>query len=186
MRSSIYIKGSIIFLVILLLSLSGIDSNASDPFTQMGVIKPRISMKAPEFSLPDIKGNMVSPLTSYNGRVIILNFWASWCSPCREEMPGLEALWKKFRDKGLVVIGVSVDRGNINRVKEFIRDMGIDFPILRDSDGAVRNAYEVFALPMTYIIGRDGKIIGRIPGERNWDSEDGNRLIELLLPSFSP
>jgi peroxiredoxin len=152
---------------------------ASDPFVQMGVVKPRVRMEAPAFVLKDIERGQKS-LTDFKGKVILLNFWATWCPNCREEMPSLEKLWEKYKSKGVVIIAVAV--GNRSKdVESFARKLGLTFPILLDTGGAVRKDYEVTALPMTYIIGKDGKISGRMYGGREWAGEGADALMEHLL-----
>lgn len=145
----------------------------------MGVIKPKVRMKAPTFVLKDIKGGQKG-LADFKDKVILLNFWATWCPNCREEMPSLEKLWKKYRSKGLVVIAISVDT-NSGEIRALAHEQGLTFPILLDQEGAVRREYEITALPMTYIIGRDGKISGRMYGSRQWTGEKANAFMELFL-----
>jgi peroxiredoxin len=152
---------------------------ASDPFAQMGVVKPQVRMEAPAFDLNDIKGGRKG-LTDFKGKVLLLNFWATWCPDCREEMPSMEELWEKYKSKGVIIIAVAV--GSRRReVESFARKLGLTFPIVLDSDGAVRRDYEVTALPMTYIIGKDGKISGRMYGGREWAGEGADTLMEHLL-----
>ncbi len=93
----------------------------------------------------------------------------------------MERLWKKLKDKGLVVMAVSVDRGSPKRVAAFSRKYNLSFPILLDREGEVRRAYEVTALPTSYIIGKDGRIIGRIIGAREWYGAASIRFFEALL-----
>ena len=151
---------------------------ASDPFVQMGIVKPRERMEAPAFVLRDIEGGQKG-LTDFKGKVILLNFWATWCPNCREEMPSMEKLWEKFKAKGVVVITVAVgSRGK--DVESFARELGLTFPMLLD-EGRVRRDYEVNALPMTYLIGKDGKICGRMYGGREWAGEGADALMEHLL-----
>jgi peroxiredoxin len=163
---------------LLVFALCGSASGA-DPFTGMGVIKPKVRMEAPAFNLKDIEGGMEG-LADYKGKVIILNFWATWCPNCIEEMPSLQRLWEKFRVKGVEVIAVAVDR-KIDNVKSFAQRLGLTFPVLLDTDGMVRKNYEVSALPITYIIGKDGKISGRIFGGRDWAGKKSDALMEHLL-----
>jgi peroxiredoxin len=152
---------------------------ASDPLSQMQVIKPHVRMDAPDFVLKDIEGRQKG-LTDFKGKVILLNFWATWCPGCREEMPSLEKLWKEFRTKGVVVIAIAIDR-NREEVKSFATDLGLTFPILLDLEGVVRKNYEITVLPMTYIIGKDGKISGRMYGDRDWAGDGADALMKNLL-----
>jgi peroxiredoxin len=152
---------------------------ASDPLAQMEVIRPRVRIDAPDFVLRDIEGRQKG-LTDFKGKVILLNFWATWCPGCREEMPSLEKLWEKFRAKGVVVVAIAIDRSR-EEVKSFATDLGLTFPILLDLEGVVRKDYEITALPMTYIIGKDGKISGRMYGDRDWAGENADMLMDHLL-----
>ena len=154
-------------------------AGASDPFTEMGVIRPRVRVEAPAFNLRDING-VRRGLTDFKGKVILLNFWATWCPHCREDMPSLQKLWEKFKSKGVVVIAVAVNR-RANDVDELARKLGLTFPILLDVDGSTRRAYEVAALPMTYIIGKDQRISGRIFGGKDWTDKDADALMKDLL-----
>ncbi len=148
--------------------------------SSMKITVPRARLSAPDFTLPDLKLANVR-LSDYRGKLVLLNFWASFCAPCRSEMPALENLWQRYRDKGLVVLALSTDRDNLRRVETFIKEGHYSFPILLDTAGAVRKNYEIRALPTSYLIGRDGKFIGRVIGGRDWDSAQGRKMIELLL-----
>ncbi|HEB55429.1 MAG TPA: TlpA family protein disulfide reductase [Gammaproteobacteria bacterium] len=152
----------------------------SQALSSMKVTVPKARLLAPDFTLPDLKLETVH-LSDYRGKLVILNFWASFCAPCRREMPALENLWQRYRDKGLVVLALSADRDNLKRVENFVTEGDYSFPILLDTAGGVRKNYEIRALPTSYLIGRDGKFIGRIIGEREWDSEQSQTLIKLLL-----
>jgi peroxiredoxin len=150
------------------------------PFAEMGVIQPKIRVEAPAFTLTAIEGAKRS-LDEFKGKVILLNFWATWCAPCRDEMPAMEALWRRFKGKEFTIIAVAGDRGNMHRVGEFCRMNDVTFTVLLDPKGKVRNDYEVTALPTSYLIGRDGRIMGKILGAREWDSDDSIKLVEHLL-----
>jgi peroxiredoxin len=151
---------------------------AADTYAQMGVVKPRVRMDAPAFTLMSIDGGRRS-ISDFKGKIILLNFWATWCPSCREEMPSLEKLWERFKAKGVVVIAVAADRPT--EVASFAKKLGLTFPILLDPEGEVRKDYEVTALPMTYLIGRDGKISGRMYGGREWAGKQADSLMEQLL-----
>lgn len=130
---------------------------------------PAERIDAPNFSLQDLSGNTIQ-LRDYHGQVVLLNFWATWCGPCRKEMPGMERLWQKFREQGFVILAVSADKGSAKRVKKFVQKYNLSYPVLLDSDADTQKLYDVIGLPMSYIIGRDGKISGRIIGTKHWDS----------------
>lgn len=155
---------------------------AEDPLNEMNVIRPAVKLEAPAFTLMDTGGAQRS-LDEYRGSVILLNFWATFCKPCREEMPAMERLWKGFEDRGLVVIAIATDRGrrSMKTVKSFCNTHSVTFPVLLDPSGDVRRAYEVVVLPTSYIIGRDGKFIGKVLGPRKWDGVESRRFFEGLL-----
>jgi thiol-disulfide isomerase/thioredoxin len=129
-------------------------------------------------------------LEQYRGQVVLLNFWATWCPPCVYEMPSMERLYQDMRADGFVVLGVTVDvdpgepdaQGRSQGiVREYVDRLGVTFPILLDPNGDVEGIYNVSGLPTTYVIGRDGRIEGRIVGAREWDSEEyRGRIMELL------
>ena len=111
---------------------------------------------APAFSLKDMKGNTVT-LDSLKGKVVFLDFWGIWCSPCKEEFPELDALYKKYGKDGLEVIGISVDKSESN-VAEFLNKRPVSFTILTNTKGDVAEAYGLPGMPTGYIIGKDGII----------------------------
>ena len=134
---------------------------------------------APEFTLPDSAGRPIS-LAQFRGKVVFLNFWATWCPPCREEMPAMEKLYQTFKDKGLVVLAVNFQEGP-EPVGSFFRVHGLSYPVILDSKGNVALSYGARGLPATYLIGREGQIVARAFGPRNWAGQDARRLIALLL-----
>ena len=148
------------------------------------ITPPKQRLMAPVFELPNLAASPVS-LEDFRGKVVVAHFWATFCVPCLHEMPELESLWQQYRDQGLVIVAIAADRGDVAVVREFSEKNGLTFPVLHDADGLVRNRYEVMALPMSYVIGRDGKISGRAIGGQAWNSPDGRRVIEDLLQSDS-
>jgi len=134
-----------------------------------------------EFTLPLLTGGNVS-LSSYRGKVVILNFWATWCPPCRTEMPSMETLYQRFSAQGLEILAVDIGE-NVSTVQQFIRNSGYSFPVLLDSSNRVSSVYGIEAIPTTYIIDREGKIIGRIVGSIMWDNQRVITAIDALLKS---
>jgi peroxiredoxin len=168
----------------LLLGLIGFGWTQRDRFAAA-----EVGARAPGFELVTMDGETTT-LDAYEGQVVLLNFWATWCPPCVHEMPSMERLYQDLRARGFVVLGVSVDvdpgvadaSGRVQGiVREYVDELGVTFPILLDPDGAVEDVYNVSGLPTTYVIGRDGRIEGRIVGAREWDSEEYRRRIEELL-----
>jgi peroxiredoxin len=118
---------------------------------------------APDFTLPSVDGQKVK-LSDYRGKAVLLNFWATWCSPCKVEIPWFLELEKQYGPQGLVVIGVSMDDDSKEQVAKFSRDMKIDYPVLVGTDDVADTYGGVDGLPTTFYIGRDGKIVKRMQG----------------------
>jgi cytochrome c biogenesis protein CcmG, thiol:disulfide interchange protein DsbE len=139
--------------------------------------------RAPEFSaLTVVPPREQRSLASYSGDVVLLNIWATWCTPCRVEMPSIEALHQDFRDKGLKVVAVSVDDAvNADGVRQFAEDLGLTFEILHDSLSAIERSYQIYGYPATFIIGRDGVIRRRHVGADDWNSPPNRELVSRLL-----
>jgi len=134
-----------------------------------------------DFTLQLLSGGNAA-LSSYRGNVVILNFWATWCPPCRAEMPSMETLYQRYRNQGLEILAVDI-RETTNTVRQFISTNGFSFPVLLDLDGRVSVNYGVEAIPTTYIIDREGKMIGRIVGSIHWDTPEVFAAFEALLRS---
>ncbi len=134
-----------------------------------------------DFSLPFLDGKNVS-LSSYRGKVVLLNFWATWCPPCRAEMPSMETLYRRFNNQGLEILAVDVGEDTL-MVQRFIRSGGYTFPVMLDNDNKVSSVYGIEAIPTTYIIDREGKIIGRVIGSIMWDNQKVIAAIDALLKS---
>ncbi len=132
---------------------------------------------APEFTLQDMNGKTVS-LSNFKGKVVIIDFWATWCSPCRAAIPGLERLYKAYNAKGLVVLGISVDQGGWDSVKEFGAGLGLTYPLLKGTDD-VFVAYMVRSIPMLIITDRNGKVRKRLIGVMS--EEDLENEVKALL-----
>jgi len=135
---------------------------------------------SPAFQLLDLKGNPIS-LSDYSGKVVLLNFWATWCAPCRVEMPAMESLYQDLHEEGLEVLAISIDPQGMVVTQPFQEAMGLTFTILHDSDYRVGAAYGARTLPMTYLIDRRGIIRQRIFGARDWNGMDARQLIRSLL-----
>ena len=120
----------------------------------------------PEFPLPTLEGTKISP-AEYRGKVVILNFWATWCGPCRKEIPEFTEFYKNYSDKGVQVLGVAVDEGGIDVVKPFAHKIGINYPVLIGGP-AVRVAYALDKIPVTIILDREGTMASRYVGSLNY------------------
>ena len=142
--------------------------------------KSSVGYFAPSFKLRNIKGNYES-LDSYRGEVVVLNFWATWCAPCRIEMPSFEKLYRRYRSEGVTVLAITLDKNSENKIKSFVDEYGLSFPILLDEKGEVERLYPSMTIPFTYIIDRQGRIVARVDGAKNWESSETFEAIEYLL-----
>jgi peroxiredoxin len=135
-------------------------------------VKAEVDSLAPDFLLEDTGGNEVR-LSDYRGRPVVLNFWATWCRPCRKEMPQLVAASERYGDEGLVVIGLNLQEGR-SIIEPFAQDYGVDFPILIDRDGEVGDEYRLLGLPTTYFIDKSGVIRSIFTGPLQGESDGVN------------
>jgi peroxiredoxin len=136
-------------------------------------------IEAQNFILPDLNGKQVS-LEDHRGKVVFLNFWATWCPPCRAEMPSMEKLYNKFKSKDFTILAVNLG-DDISQVKAFKETYKLNFPILLDTDSSLGMIYGAISIPTTYLIDRDGYIFGGALGPRDWASDDAFELIKSLL-----
>ncbi len=153
-----------------------------DPFEKAGVVELKEGQPAPGVTLLTLDGGGAS-LTDHRDKLVVLNFWATWCQPCTVEMPSLEALWQRYRDRGLIVVGVSVDRGAPKALLEpYVRNLKLTFPILLDPDSKTSDRWRVTALPATFLVRPGGEVAGMAMGAREWNSDEMRALVERLLP----
>ena len=148
-------------------------------FDKLMVEKPGKALRAPDFTLEDLSGKRWS-LKDSKGKVVFLNYWATWCVPCREEMPQMEKLNREFKREGLEIVAVNF-REDKQTVKKFVEELGLTFKILLDSDGAVSNEYGAWALPVSYFVDRKGIFIGKVNGDRPWNSKEAKDFFRELL-----
>ena len=133
----------------------------------------------PEFTGRTLEDQTVS-LAGLRGKVVLLNFWASWCLECRPEMPALEELHRKYASRGLAVLGVNAREGR-DTARRFARELALTFPLVLDHDGAVSTQYGVIGLPTTFLIGRDGRAVALAIGPRDWGGAAADGIIRSLL-----
>jgi peroxiredoxin len=154
-----------------------------DPFEKAGVTELKEGQRGPGFRLPTLDGRHAS-LEDWKDKAVVLNFWATWCQPCTLEMPTLEALWQTYRERGLVVVGVSVDRGTPRSlIDPYVSNLKLTFPILLDPELETAGAWRVTGLPATFIIRPGGEVAGMAIGMREWDSAEMRALLETMLPA---
>ena len=133
---------------------------------------------APDFTLKGEDGNTYR-LKDYRGKVVILNFWATWCPPCREEMPSMERAWRQIKDKGIVMLGINVGE-DADTIFEFTGQYSMTFPLPMDINGEVVKQYPIRGLPTTYIIDPAGMATHRAVGSRVWDAPEILQQLEEL------
>jgi thiol-disulfide isomerase/thioredoxin len=137
---------------------------------------------APKTGAPETKG-----IDAYEGEVVLLNIWATWCGPCRVEMPSMQRLHERLGPKGLKIVAVSVDDpGSARRIRTFADELGLSFELLHDASKAIELAYQTTAVPESFVIGRDGTIRRRSIGAEAWDSESNIAQLERLLAEPRP
>ena len=162
-------------------SVSGCDGETvSDLFQKAGITPLESPRKAQDFILPDVDGNEVR-LKDFQGKIVILNIWAMWCAPCREEMPSLEKLYQHFKGSNLAILAVSVDMAGIEVLKTFTKKHKYTFTILHDPRGMIMKSLGVRLIPVTYLIDESGKTIGKAIGLRDWSNENVIRLLVEVL-----
>jgi peroxiredoxin len=142
-----------------------------------------LGSKAPDFkaltldSIPREKS-----LADYRGQVVMINVWATWCLPCRVEMPSIEALHKAYGPKGLKIVAVSIDDpGTDQAIRAFAKEYGLTFEILHDPKGEITDLYDIDGYPETFIVGRDGVIRKKLMSATDWNSPEARSLVDRLL-----
>jgi len=144
---------------------------------------------APQFEVSDLEGNPAR-LSDYEGEVVMINIWATWCAPCRFEMPSMERLHQRFKDDGLRILAISVDAklGEADQVgrpggdlQAFADSLGLTFTILHDPSGEIQHLYQTTGVPETLLVGRDGVIYKKVAGPTEWDAPEHQELIRRLL-----
>ena len=146
-----------------------------------GELKVWAGGRTPPLKLRDIDGKM-HDLAAYRGQVVLVNFWATWCEPCRDEMPAIQRLQKKLAGKPFTVLAVNVDEPE-SRVRNFLVKMPLDFPILVDAGKVATKSWKVSVLPASFIIGRDGRTRYDLTGELAWDHDNVVNLLAELMRS---
>ncbi len=154
-----------------------------DGFGKLRIEKPIERIIAPDFTLEDVSRRK-SRLERLRGRVVFLNFWATWCPPCVVEMPSMEKLHKELSNDGLVILAINF-RETPEQVKAFVKKHKLTFTVLLDPEGSVFELYQAWALPVTTIVNKRREIAGRAMGSRDWDSKESEGFFRQLLAEKS-
>lgn len=137
-------------------------------------------LEVPDFTLPGVHGEDVT-LSKLQGKAVFLNFWATWCPYCREERASLQALYEKYNDQGFEILAVSIDRGGIETVQNYVSQHKFSFLNVHDRTSAVATEYGVRGVPSTLFLNAQGKIVGGVIGPREWNSDAVYPIVEYLL-----
>jgi peroxiredoxin len=144
---------------------------------------------APDFTAFDLSGQQVR-LSDYRGKVVLVNVWATWCPPCREEMPSMERLFESLKGTDFQILAVSIDARKGEQdpfgreggdLAAFAKEMGLTFTILHDPEGRIETTYQTTGVPETFLIGRDGLIYKKVAGGTAWDAPENQQLVRRLL-----
>jgi peroxiredoxin len=159
-------------------------TTAEEPAATLRLTRLPGSGPAAPFSLATPDGGALA-LGDFRGKVVLLNFWATWCEPCLEEMPAMERLARTYQSRGLVVLALSVDREGAGVVRPFLKRHGLTFPVGLDPQQAVARLYRVWALPSTFILDRTGAQLFLAQGARDWNSAAAHAFFGSLLRTSS-
>ena len=165
---------------------SAVPSTGPDAlFAAVGIRRPAEPSEAPDFILMTLAGQPVR-LREFRGKLVLLNFWATWCAPCLHEMPSMERLYQTFKQADFVLLAVSMDRQGEEVARPFVENLQLTFPVLLDSTLEVSRQYGVRGLPTSYLIDPDGRLIGAVIGARDWYRTEAKALLAGLLRQTSP
>jgi peroxiredoxin len=174
--------GLLILVAVILLVLRFQKPGLGNPELEINLnqFKPEAGYLAPRFALRNLKGNLEG-LDDHSGKVIVVNFWATWCAPCVKEMPSFETLYRRYRSKGLTLLAISLDKEDPSKVQEFVDRHKLSFPVLLDTEGVAEKLYPSFTIPFTYVIDKQGRVVARIDGAKDWESSETFEAVEHLL-----
>jgi peroxiredoxin len=178
-RSEQRIGAVLILIVILFTAAEAIPAEVTDLLQKLNVTAYRRGLTPPDFIGRAADGGTVS-LVSLRRKVVLLNFWATWCLECRPEMPMFERLHREFSAQGLAVVGINAREGT-STIREYAKELGLTFPLILDPSGKINSTYGVIGLPTTFLIGRDGRPVALAVGPREWSGKPARGLIEALL-----
>lgn len=169
----------ILLLVVAYLVLQRLGYMLSAPAISPGEVRTRQPFPI-DFRLPDLRDQPIR-LSDLRGRVVLLNFWATWCPPCRAEMPSMQALYQDYREKGFEILAISSDVKGKETVAPFVERLGLTFPMLLDPRNVVGTQLRVRGIPTSYVLDKQGRIVGLEIGARDWNKAAMRRLLERLL-----
>jgi thiol-disulfide isomerase/thioredoxin len=155
---------------------SGLGQEAGAP--QSGA---QVGATLPDFELNGIAGTKSAKLSEFHGGVTLVNFWATWCEACMEEMPSIVQLRDAYKDKGFEVVGVNLDENGEAVVPKAIKQLKIQFPVFQDHENKIAEYFDVHAIPLSVVLNKDRKILYIENGERNWNDQESRNQLEKWL-----
>ena len=170
----------LIFLIIIGAGIIVLLQTKDSSFNLSG--RPRLGkgVPAPNFNLPGLDDKTVS-LADYKGKVVLLNIWATWCPPCVEEMPSMEKLHQELKDEDFEILAVSIDVSGAKAVIPFMKKHKLSFSVLTDTEGAIKSLYQTTGVPESFIIDRQGIIVEKVIGPRDWAAPSTIRSFRNLI-----
>jgi len=173
------LAGVITSLLTFFVTRAGAQTVSTDLLAKLSLSGYPSSMRPPDFTARTVEGQTVS-LAGLRGKVVLLNFWATWCQECRPEMPLFERLHREFTVQGLSVIGINAREGTV-AIRGYAKELGLTFPLVLDPKGGINAAYGVIGLPTTFLIARDGRAVALAVGPREWGDAAARAIIRALL-----
>ena len=172
--------GLMAWLLVCMLGVTALSAGETmtDPMAALKISRMGAGTDMPAFTLQALDGRPVSS-SELKGKVVLLNFWATWCGPCKDEMPSLERLRKQFDQSEVVLLSVTTDHQR-EGIRAFMQHLGLALPVLLDEDQEVSGSFMVRGLPTTFLVGKDGTLVGRAVGPRAWDSPEAVALVTRL------
>lgn len=171
MKKKVY---TILTAIILIFFFSACNSKSSEIEIKIGIEKGN---KIPDFEISNLFGKKEN-ISDYKGKLIFLNFWATWCPPCRAEMPSMETIYKNKGNKNFEIIAISVDQTSTQKIYDFILKNNYSFPVYHDPTGAISNKFLVQSIPQTFIIDKNGVILEKYTGAFDWTTLDIDKLLQ--------
>jgi len=183
------LRSPYLWVIVFVLAVVGYAYTARDRYRESAVLA---GSQAPDFAYPSLKGEEMRLSDYYDDHVVLVNIWATWCVPCREEMPSMQRLYDELADENFEILAVSVDaaQGEVDAsgyaggdLKAFAHEYGLSFPILHDPSGRIRQQYRTTGVPESFVIAKGGTIYKKMAGPTEWDLPVNQELIRRLLDS---
>jgi peroxiredoxin len=173
------LAGIVIAIATILWAMETSGAEVSELLQKLNLTPYGRSTIPPEFNGRRVSGGELS-MASLHGKVVLLNFWATWCLECRPELPAFERLHREFSVQGLAVVGINAREGPAT-IREYAKELGLTFPLISDPRGKINSDYGVIGLPTTFLIARDGRAVALAIGPREWRASPARALMQVLL-----